>query len=161
MQHWQAEQVKFNLSCYLYDKSEPLIQVSADWFQNAQLCSGPVQGEILWICVRLTCKKQKGNTSNIRVNIQSTSHDIGDPEGPFFSIKVSKEPTNQDVIKNARSLRWGLDVSVHVHSTDRWGHIQWVQFNLHQRRRWESESRWKIDVIKYSLEQNPPYPWQI
>lgn len=47
-------------------------------------------------------------------------------------MKTRDEPTNQDVVENVWSGTWGLYISVHVHSTDRRGNIQWVQFALQQ-----------------------------
>lgn len=44
----------------------------------------------------------------------------------------AQEPTNQDVVQNSRSVWWRLDVSVHVHSSNQRGHVQWVQFTLQQ-----------------------------
>lgn len=78
-----------------------------------------------------------GTMNNTRVNIQKSSHGI--PTEPkkikyIKSMKIRDEPTNQDVVKNTRSVWWGLYVSVHVHCPDWRGHVQWVQFILQQGR---------------------------
>lgn len=68
-------------------------------------------------------------------NIEKSRHGIlAEPKNikRVKSIKIRDEPTNQDVVKNTRSVWRRLYVSVHVHRPDYRGHIQWVQFALQQ-----------------------------
>lgn len=94
-----------------------------------------------------------GTIKNTRMNIQKSSHGI--PTEPknikrVKSMKIRDEPTNQDVVKNARSVWWGLYVSVHVHGPDWRGHIQWVQFALQQ---------WVRETVTNTAKQSDANPF--
>lgn len=95
-------------NCYLDNKGEPLIQVPANWLQNTHLGSGSVQGEVLWIRGWLTCNEQLAVDCNInprdhklwhtKWSKRTKEHDTD------YSGYICEERTNQDEIKNSRSV---------------------------------------------------------
>lgn len=75
-----------------------------------------------------------GTISNTRMNIQMSNHAIPiEPKNIKCVKSICNERTNQDVVKNARSVWWRLYIFVHVHSSNWRCHIQWVQFVLQHR----------------------------
>ena len=92
----------------------------------------PVKKELqhsqLWIQSILWYKQERQKHSEVNHGIPTEPKEIACVK----AVEMRNEPTNQDVIKNARSVWWGLYVSVHVHCPDRRGHIQWIQFVLKQ-----------------------------
>lgn len=77
MQQLRSDRVKSNVILYLDDEREPLIQVPADRLQNTQLCSGSVQGEVLWICGWMTCNKKIRTFTDLSLLFAITSRNTG------------------------------------------------------------------------------------
>ena len=79
-----------------------------------------------------------------------------------ISGEIREEPTNQDEVMNARSVWRRLYVSVHVHSSDRWGHIQGVEFALQQVEGESTDTVKQADTNGFYLltvaETSPGYP---